>query len=80
MQLTDLVDRTEATKLEKYTKNIMDALNLYRTRGVHIAISKIAFNLNYMLDDVEKLRNNALTSMSKVRHAIAKLAGVSYKD
>ena len=37
-------------------------------------------NLNYMLDDVEKLRNNALTSMSKVRHAIAKLAGVSYKD
>lgn len=66
--------------LEKYTKNITDTLDLYRTRGVHIAISKIAFNLNYMLDDVEKLRNNVLTSMSKVRHAIAKLAGVSYKD
>lgn len=40
----------------------------------------IAFNLNYMLDDVEKLRNTALVSMSKVRHVIAKLAGVSYKD
>lgn len=37
-------------------------------------------NLNYMLDDVEKLRNTALVSMSKVRHVIAKLAGVSYKD